>query len=240
MLQPHSFLWHYLWVGPGILLAVLAVLAWRRGYANRSPAFFIYLVFESIQALTLYAMDLTPRVSANAYWHAGIASLVVESLIKLAVLWELFSHLVKRRLELAGRGKVVICRIGAALVMLAAVVASQAHLGKFLILSYFQILEQGIYLVEAGLLLFLFLFAGHFRLAWDRRDFGVALGLSISACVGLGVFAVYANGILFTRLYLLDFLLTPRWSMIPPARDRVVEDKHADSARLPIRRLWPT
>jgi hypothetical protein len=68
------------------------------------------------------------------------------------------------------------------------------------------VLEQAIYLVEAGLLLFIYLFAAHYHLIWGRQQHGIALGLSISACVGLGAFATFANRVFFEQRYYLDFL----------------------------------
>jgi hypothetical protein len=206
MLQPHSFLWHYLWVASGVLLAILAILTWRRGLHKVFPAFFVYLVFEPILGLTLYVMDVLPLVSAHAYWSVAIAGLLIEVPIKLAVIWEIFSHLVRPKPAVAAIGRRRIVCTGVGLMIFALAAAMHAPIASFAIISYSWILGQSIYLVEAGILLFIFLFAASFQLAWDRRFFGIALGLSLSACVGLGIFAICANGILFEKRYLLDFL----------------------------------
>jgi hypothetical protein len=94
MLYPHSLLWHYLWVGTDALLLILALLTWRRQLYRLFPAFFVYLVFEGMQGLTLYVMDLAPGVSADVFWRASIAFLVMEAIVKLAVIREIFSDLV--------------------------------------------------------------------------------------------------------------------------------------------------
>jgi hypothetical protein len=206
MPSPHPFLWHYLWVGPHILLMVLAVLTWRRKIFTLSPAFLAYLVFEAIQGLTLYVMDRLPSVSDDAYWRADIASLLIEALVKLAVIRELYSHLVRPRPSVARLGTRLIACTVTVLVALAAVAAADAPIADYAIISHAQILEEAIYIIESGLLLLIFLFAAYQHLIWDRRDFGIALGLGISACVGLGIIAIYANRIFFTGRYLLDFL----------------------------------
>jgi hypothetical protein len=206
MLYPHSLLWHYLWLGPGFLLLGLALLSWRRGLHRIVPAFFSYLIFEAIYALTLWALDVSPAVSNDTYWRSDITALSIESLVKLAVIREIFSHLVRQRPAIAKQGTLLITCAGICLVALAVVAAVHAPIAPYAILSYSWILEQTIYLIETGLLLFIFIFAAYFHLAWDRMLFGIALGLSISACVGLGVFAICANGIFFERRYLLDFL----------------------------------
>jgi hypothetical protein len=205
MLYPHSLLWHYLWVGPCVLLLILAVLSWRRQLHRIIPAFFVYMVFEGIQGLTMWGLDVAPRVSNDTYWRSDIVGLTIESLVKIAVLWELFSGLVRQRPRVASSGNPLIACTGAVLGLLAMMAAARAHVGQYAIMSHAQIFEQTIYMIETGVLLFLFLFGAHFHLVWDRRDFGIGLGLSMSACVGLGVSAFFANGIFFKRYYLLDF-----------------------------------
>lgn len=66
--------------------------------------------------------------------------------------------------------------------------------GLFGIVSGAHLLEQTIYLIEAGLLAFIFVLASYFRLRLARPLFGIALGLSISACVHLATWAIIANG----------------------------------------------
>ena len=206
ILQPHSFLWHYLWVGPCVLLAVLALLTWRRGLHRLFPAFFVYMVFEAVQGLTLYALDIIPSVTAQAFWRADIFGLIIEGFVKFAVVWELFATLIRNRPSVARLGVRLIVCTATVLAALALLAAAQAPIAHFAILSYFRILEQTIYLIETGVMLFIFFFAAYFRLEWKRSSFGIALGLSFSACVGLGVFAVDASGAVFEGRYLLDFL----------------------------------
>jgi hypothetical protein len=74
-------------------------------------------------------------------------------------------------------------------------VASRAH-----------ILEQTLYIIQCGLVLFLFLFASYFRLSWRQRSFGILLGFGIVSSEHLGTWAVMANGLLTDKRYLLDFL----------------------------------
>lgn len=67
--------------------------------------------------------------------------------------------------------------------------------------------RQTIYLVESGLLLFIFLFAAYFSLRFSRPVLGIALGLAVSACVHLASWAIIANGELAnSSRSLLDFL----------------------------------
>jgi uncharacterized membrane protein len=208
MLQPHSFLWHYLWVAPQILQAGLAVLLWRRGIHRHFPVFFAYLVFEAIEQLTLYGMDILPSVSVTTWWFACCIGLVLEGFIRLAVMGELFFHLLRSRPAIAKVGGRLITGTGAILVLLATLAAAYAPVDnqQFAIGYRAHLLQQTLYMIECGLILFLFVFAACFRLTWDRGTLGIGLGRGISSSVHLATWAVMANGGLPHKSYLLDFL----------------------------------
>jgi hypothetical protein len=206
MLQPHSLFWHYLWLAPPVLQIVLAAIIWRRNVWRQFPVFFGYLVFESIESLTLYWMDALPSVSTEAWWLACSVGLVIEGFLRLAVMGELFFHLLRSRPAIAKVGGRLVTWTGAALVLIATIAAAYAPMGNVAIASRAYILQQTLYMIECGLLLFLFLFAAIFGLTWDRPTLGIALGRGISSAVHLATWAIMANGALAHRYYLLDFL----------------------------------
>jgi hypothetical protein len=208
MLQPHSFLWHYLWLGPQVLQAGLAVILWRRGFHKQFPIFFAYLVFEATEQFMLYGMDVLPAVSIRTWWLSFCVGLVVEGFIRLGVMGELFFHLLRSRPMIAKVGGRLITGTGAALVLLATLSAAYAPFDthQFAIGYRGHILQQTLYMIECGLVLFLFLFAACFKLTWDRVSLGIGLGRGISSSVHLATWAVMANGGLPHSRYLLDFL----------------------------------
>ena len=208
MLQAHSLLWHYLWVAPNLILLVVAVLMWRRKLHEQYPVFLIFAVVTAIEQFTLYAADVLPSVSPTAWWDVFWVSLLVEALIKFALIGEIFGRVFGLYPSLARLGKLLISGVGVALVLLAAVAAAYTRKdNSHWIVSGAHVLEQTMYMIECGLILFLFVFASYFKLSWQRSSFGVALGLGISACVHLGTWALMANGD-FSVYYrnLLDFL----------------------------------
>jgi hypothetical protein len=208
MLQAHSFLWHYLWLAPHLLQIALAILIWRRGLHRLFPVFFAYTIFEAIEEFTLYGMDVLPSVRAETFWQAFWVGLIVEGLIKFALVGELFLHLLGPFPALAKLGSQLIRGTGAVLVLLATIAAAYAPIDnpQYSFISRAHILQQTLYIVESGLILFLFLFAAHFELAWNNRTFGIALGLGILSCEHLGTWAVMASGALLDKRHLLDFL----------------------------------
>lgn len=207
MLQPHSFLWHYLWLGPHVLQAILAVVLWRRGTHKRFPFFFAYLIYEASEELTLWLLDWLPGVSAEAWWSAFCVGVAIEGMLKFAFVLELFFRLVRARPDVVNLSKWLIGCAGAAMVALAAWAAAHAPIAHQLpIVSYAHTLGQAVYIIGCGLWLLIFLFAAYFHIAWNSWDFGIALGSSISTCVHLATWAVFANIGSFEKGYLLDFL----------------------------------
>jgi hypothetical protein len=255
MLRSHSLLWHYLWVGPHFWQVCLAYLLWRRGFRKRSPIFFVYLLYEGGEELTLYAMDVLPKVSAGAWWRACFAGAVMEGLLKLAVIWEVFRHL--RRSDVDHRGRTLMACAAALLLSVAGFAAARAPIDRrFPMISMAHIAGETSYILASGLWLFCFLFANYAQIIWEKWDFGIALGASISACVHLGTWAVVTNDLHLKRPYLLDFLNMTiyhvcvliwcyyllsqnRSSMASAVNPALAETKTKMPSATKLRRLWP-
>lgn len=194
MLQAHAFLWHYSIVAPNVLLLILCFYLWKRGLHREFPAFFAFALCNGIGSLAVYAADLLPFVSAVTYWQIAWIEEVLEGGLKLAAIAEIFSKLFGPYASVARLGKVLIQAVAAIFVMAAAIAAAYnpwGHSPGIMIGS--AIVQQGIFLVECGLFVFIFVFASYFHLRWQRQVFGVALGLSVSACFQLATVALYTN-----------------------------------------------
>ncbi|HVN22046.1 MAG TPA: hypothetical protein VMU05_24885 [Dongiaceae bacterium] len=91
-------------------------------------------------------------------------------------------------------GRTLISGFGAVLVLLAASLAGFAHGDNPIrLISGVHLLDQTVFVIQSGLILFLFLLAAYFHLQWDRVSFGILLGLGISACEHLAIWAIIAN-----------------------------------------------
>jgi hypothetical protein len=208
MLQPHSPLWHYLWLGPQFLQAALAVFLWRRGLHKHFPFFLAYLAFGAIEQVALYGMDILPSVSTEAFWKAFWAGAIIEGAIKFGVIGELFFHLLRSRPAIAKVGSRLISGAGAGLVLLAVAAAAYTPLvhRQLVSISRAHVLLQSSYVVDTGLALFLFLFAAHFKLIWNHQAFGIALGFGIVWCEHMAAWTLSASGAWIDKRYLLDFV----------------------------------
>ena len=195
MLQAHSYLWHYLWVAPNVLLLILAVLLWWRGAAHRFPVFLAFIVIGALGQLVVYCADLLPLISAEVFWRIAWANLILEGILKFAVIGEIFAQVLGSYSSLARLGKILIRIVGVVLVFAAALAAALTPTdNSHVIVAGDHLLSQTIYLVETGLLGFIFLFAAYFGLRMKHAYFGMSLGLSVSACVHLAAWALIANG----------------------------------------------
>jgi hypothetical protein len=207
MLHPHSLLWHYLWVGPYFLLAALAALMRKRGLHKEFPAFFFYTIFEAVGGTIVYILDITPVFSSATYWRGSFIFLVIEVLVKFAVVGEVFTHLLRRYRPLSKLASLLISGVGVVLILTGTIVAAYANSTNFWIISATRILGRSVSIAQCGLIIFLFIFATHFHLRWDHAVFGITLGFGIIASFSLAYWALTASWILGPKTYLLDFLV---------------------------------
>jgi hypothetical protein len=194
MFQAHSILWHYLWVAPNLLLGVLAGILWKRGLQKRFRSFFLYVWFQAMQWLVLYPMDLLPSVSGKAFWRVCWGGAVLESFLVFLLISDIFASVFGQYEALARFGKLLICWGGALLIVTATGVAAYAPIqNRFLPIQGTHVLEEAMYIVVSGLMLLLFTSAAYFRLVWQHKLYGVALGLGFSSCIHLATWAISAN-----------------------------------------------
>jgi hypothetical protein len=195
MLQAHSFLWHYLWLAPHVLLLILAGILWKRRTAREFPAFFVYAILAGIGQLFLYACDVLPFVSPIGYWYTDCSDLALEGILKFFLIGEIFALVFGAYTSLARLGTIIIRGVGAVLLFAGVLAAAFAPQSDSVAIVYrANLLEQTTYIVECGVLVAIFLFAAYFHLEWPRKVFGITLGLSFSACVHLATWAMIDNG----------------------------------------------
>jgi hypothetical protein len=194
MFRPHSMLWNYLWVGPNVFLIFLGIILWCKGRQRLFPVFIAFSILSSIGQFALYTVDVSTSFSAETFWLVDWISVGVDAILKFIVIAEIFAYVFGPYPSIAQLGKYLIQGVGIAITLAAALAAAYTPRdGLFGIVSGLHILEQTVYLIECGLLAFIFVFASYFHLTWDRFSFGIALGLSLSASVHLATKAVVAN-----------------------------------------------
>ena len=245
MFQPHSLLWHYLWVAPSTLLLVVAAIFYRRSLHRQFPVFLLFAVVQGVMVLALYAMDLMPSVSDTLWWKANSIRLLIEVILKFALIGEIFSSVFRSYPALSKLGTTMIRGVGLVLALTAVAVAFVTHPGSSAgTVAASRVLNLSDFMIECGLLIFIFLFASYFRLAWQRLAFGIALGRGFAASVQLATWSLLAivdlsdptrqvvNFVnmsayhVCTLIWLYYVLTTPKPRAAPPGGD----DVHYDHA----------
>lgn len=207
MLQAHSWLWHYLWVAPNALLVALAAILWTRGLQKTYPALIAFFTVASIEQLVVYACDVLPFVAAETFWRALAVGAVLDAIFKFILIGELFSRIFGSYPSIAGLGAILIRCVGVLLILVAALAAAFSRTANaHLIVAGPHLLEQAVYVVESGLLVFIFLFIGYFNLRPDRTTMGICIGLALSSCVQLATWALATGNSSQQMSVRLDFV----------------------------------
>jgi hypothetical protein len=207
-LQPHSPLWHYLWLAPHLIQIGIAGLMIRRSMVRDYPIFFTYTVFEAIKESMLFGLDHCSWISWPVYWNVYGFGLAVEVVLRFLLINEIFGRVLRPYPGLKQLGRLLLAWSGPLLLVIAVAIAWFApglQVGR---ITYgYQMIDRTVSLVQSGLLVFLFLFASYFGISWRNFTFGIALGMGIFSSVALLITAIRVQAGPFMGDYALDFVV---------------------------------
>lgn len=185
------FVSYYFWIAPHVLLAVVGVGLLRQKLHRRFPFFFSYVVFELIQFLILFSMNLTGRFSLASYQWALTSGLVVSLLVKCGVLAEASQELFYRQSSLRPMLISWLRAVGASLLLCASLASMLLFRSDAVRLErIFSTLDFSLNMILSGLLLLLLLFARYLHVSLRSYNAGILLGFGIYASVGLATSAL--------------------------------------------------
>ena len=210
---------------------LFAILIYKRMW-SRFPWFIAYCAWNFLETAFFYYFARKPAVYLPVYPVAESVSI----LLGLAIVYEVFKHLLSMHLALTRlaivvfRGAVILLLLLAGAVIYAHLPLNFAHMGMAL-----MAMEEAARVLEVGLLLFLFIFSSTFGLHWRQHEFGIALGLGILAAakltaVTVGQYAPSAGGMINLAFLLamdISFLIWTGYLSLP--------EKIASSAVVPDR-----
>lgn len=177
---------YYLWIAPHILLGIFLISLLRRRLQLQLPIFVGYVVFELVQFVILFTIFLHSPFQADLYKWTLVFGEGISSILELGVIYELANELM-----LSGSSLRLVLRpvmqAALALLVLGAALGSGAFSGISVqrVINIFEVVNFSSNLIEAGMVLTLFVFARAFRVSWNSWVAGVALGFGISASVDL-------------------------------------------------------
>lgn len=174
---------YVIWILVTLLQAAIAVLMYRRDQHKEFPAFFGYTVFHVVQSVVSFIANFA---SYDAYFYVYWGSEVIDAVVTLIVLQEVFSKVLQPydALRRVGSGLFRWSTVGLCLIALVSAAFAPGNHSQPLMRGLFA-MERSIEFLKAGLMLFLFVFSRLFGLGWRDYVFGIALGFGLVACIGL-------------------------------------------------------
>lgn len=177
---------YYLWIAPHVLLGIFLIGLLRRRLQRQLPIFVTYVVFELLQFIVLFTINLHSLFLASLYRWTLVVGEGISSILELGFIYELANQLLLSRSSLSSvlrRGLQAIL----ALLLLGAAIGSGAFSGISVqsVTNIFEMVNFSSNLIEAGMVLALFIFARALRVSWHSWIAGVALGFGVSASIAL-------------------------------------------------------
>lgn len=170
------------WIASMVLLAILAVVLGVQGVWRRYPLFTAYILMDLSQALTLYGLRHHSVAYIYTYWPFELITMF----LGLGVVYEIFRNLLASYSSLNRIATMLFQISMVALVLTGCIVMySQPPMAGNRFVASFVVVEQGIRIIEVGLLAALFLFSSAFGLHWKQHVFGIGLGLAVFTAVAL-------------------------------------------------------
>jgi hypothetical protein len=177
---------YYLWTAPHILLGVFLICLLGRGLQRQLPIFAVYVVFELVQFIVLFTISLHSPFQVATYKWALVIGDGINSVLELAIIYELANELLISRSRLASVLRPALQAVLAVLVLGAAIGSGAfSEISVQRVNNIFEMIDFSSNLIEAGLVLALFIFARALRISWNSWTVGVALGLGVSASIDL-------------------------------------------------------
>ncbi len=177
---------YYLWIAPHFLLGIFLIYLWRRGSQRELPIFFTFIIFELVQFIVLFAIFLHSPFSPGIYKWTLVVGAGIGSILELGVIYELANKLLLSHSSIASILRPIL-QVVLALLLLGAAIGSGAFSGISVqrVTNVFEMIDFSSNLIEAGMVLALFIFARALRVSWHSWVAGVALGLGVSASIDL-------------------------------------------------------
>ncbi len=136
-----------------------SALAARPG-SRKFPAFFAFALLSSIGQLSVFTSDVIPSVTPETFWYVDWSNLSVESILKFLVIGAVFGRVFNPYPSVSKLGKILVSGVGAVLVFIATLTAAFSRGDSPVrLLAGAHLLELSTFIVECGLILFIFLFA---------------------------------------------------------------------------------
>ena len=243
MMHWHSLLLSYLWIAPHLLLAVVAVILWKRRVYTNFPVFVVYVWYEIAEFSVLFAISATGLHNQVWYFRIFLITFAISAALRFGVIQEVFNNIFQEQGKVdsfaraSHRWTTGFLFLGAVLLSLFATGQNSHNL-----LAGAAWVSRGVAIIQCGLVLFLFLFSRLLGLSLQSYVFGIALGFGVLSSVELANSALRAGelsaslakvvnllptgGYHIAVLIWLGYLIAPARKSIQPPEEPIMYDVH--------------
>jgi len=174
-----TLLQELLWISGPVLQSVVAIAIIHRRLLKVVPIFWSYTFFHVALAVVSYA---AARVSYRTYFYVYWGAEIVDMVLTLLVIQELFRHAFAPYGAIRSLGQVLF-RSAALMMIVFSILLATIGKGKVsprpLVDSLIS-LERSVHVFEIGVLFVLFLACRILGIVWQRLPFGIAVGIGLT------------------------------------------------------------
>ena len=188
----HLRLFDYvLWLAAPVILAGVVVAMYKRRLHRAYPYFFVYALFQVVQAPLLLVLYMR---SYKVYYYAYYATVAVSVVVSVAVFWDIFKNALGLYEHL---GKLANTVFWWSVVVVAGLVVLM-HPNSYLSQEgwYGSWIHSGVSasrVAQCALILLLFFFRKYLGISRGNVVFGIALGFGLFAAVNMVVFGEWRH-----------------------------------------------
>jgi len=206
----YKFALYYLWIAPHALLVAVSVLMFVRRLHKSFPVFFVYTLYETLGFLLRFtAYTVGHGLGGGSYRYVFIVTAAGSIALRFGIIQEIFNNVFHDypRLEATATASM---RWVTGLLLVAAILTALYSSGAVSdnLMVGVSLLSRSVTIIQAGLLLFLFLFSRMFGLSWRSFVFGIAFGFAIFASAQLVNWTLELTALTEHSKDLLDLLPT--------------------------------
>jgi len=168
-----------LWISGPALQLVVAIMIIHRRLLKQIPIFWSYTVFHVLLAIGSYAAS---RVSYRTYFYVYWGAEIVDMVLILLVIQELFSHVFAMCGAIRSLGQILFRSAALMMIVFSVLLARTGHSSASTtpLVDRLISLERSVNVLEIGVLFVLFLACRILGIVWQRFAFGIAVGMGLT------------------------------------------------------------
>jgi hypothetical protein len=188
--MPLTLVYYCAWVAGIVLLGFLVAALAVKKLWKKFPIFSAYAFICFLQAIITYLLHGRTAVYEYVYWPLELTGMF----LGLGVVYEIFTNLFAGHSVLRKLATTIFQSCLLLLFLIGCIVMyTHAPVQGSRLAAASYVLEEGIRIIEVGVVVLLFVLSGAFGLHWRQTVFGIAFGLAIFVTMELAGISLVAH-----------------------------------------------